>query len=172
MRIQDYPIQILKEKIKSAKDKRVYQRLQIILFLRKGERQREISAELNVSVGIVPYWKKRFEKEGLTGLQDKSGRGRKYRISKSQITLLEKSIENGITMKDNYKRGFKTKDVREFIFKEFKIEYTPRNCRKILHKLRFNLKVPRPRNKSRNQNAIDKFKEEFKKNSKFWIKER
>ena len=170
MLVQKYPISLLKEKLKSEKDRRIYQRIQIIFLLRKGNRQREVSSELNISVGIVPYWKQRFEKEGFGGLRDKKGRGRRYLLSEKQIDLLEKAVEDGITMKDGYKRGFKTKDVREFIVKEFKIEYTLRNCRKILHSRRFNLKVPRPRNKSRNQEDVDEFKREFKKNSKVWVK--
>lgn len=171
MLIQRYPISLLKEKLKSETDKRVYQRIQIIFLLRKGNKQREISAELNISVGIVPYWKNRFEREGFEGLKDKKGRGRKYLLSEKQIFLLERAVENGIIMKDGYKRGFKTKDVREFISKEFKVIYTARNCRKILHSKKFNLKVPRPRNKSRNQKDIDEFKEQFKKNLKIWVRE-
>jgi len=170
MLIKNYPVRVLKKKLKSERDKRIYQRLQIILLLREGNKQREISSDLYISVGIVPYWKNRFEKEGFEGLKDKIGRGRKSLLSKSQINNLAKSVDSGITMNNGYKRGFKTKDVKELIFREFKITYTPRNCRNILHMIRFNLKVPRPRNKSRNQENVDEFKQDFKKKLKIWTR--
>lgn len=170
MLIKNYPISVLKKKLKSERDKRIYQRLQIILLLREGNKQREVSSDLYISVGIVPYWKNRFEKEGFEGLKDKAGRGRKSLLSENQIDCLAKSVDNGIIMNDGYKRGFKTKDVKALIFKEFKITYTQRNCRKILHMIRFNLKVPRPRNKSRNQENVGEFKRDFKKKLKVWTR--
>jgi transposase len=75
-------------------------------------------------------------------------------------------------MKDGYKRGYKTKDVKEFIKNKFEIDYTTRNCVKILRRMKYTLKVPRPRNKSRNQYDVDKFKQEFKKNFQVWMKKR
>lgn len=134
MLIKNYPIRVLKKKLKSEKDKRVYQRIQIILLLREGNKQREASSNLHISVGIVPYWKNRFEKEGFEGLKDKAGRGRKSLLSERQINYLAKSVDSGITMKDGYKRGFKTKDVRALISRKFNVTYTQRNCRKILQK--------------------------------------
>lgn len=170
MLIKNYPIKVLKTKIRIEKNNLIHQRLQIILLLREGNTQREVSSMVHMSLGIISFWKTRFEKEGFKGLEDKKGRGRKFLLSKIQRKQLERAIEKGITLSDGYKRGFKTKDVREFIIKEFKVTYWHRNCRKILHIMRFNLKVPRPRNKSRNQESIDEFKQGFKKNLKVWTK--
>lgn len=171
MLLQEYSITNLERKFKSEINQKIKQRLQIILFLREGKSQREVSAELRMSTGIVPYWKKRFEREGEKGLEDKAGRGRKSELNKKQFKELSSAIDKGIKMKDGYKRGYKTKDVREFIQNKFRTNYTIRNCFKILRKLGYNLKVPRPRNKSRNQNDVDEFKEQFKKNFPVWKKE-
>lgn len=170
MLIKNYPIKVLKMKLKNEKDKSVHQRLQIILLLREGNTQREVSLMLHMSTGIIPFWKARFEKGGFAGLEDRKGRGKKSLLSKSQKKHLEVAIEKGIPLKDGYKRGFKTKDVREFIIKEFNVTYGHRNCRKILRIMKFNLKVPRPRNKSRNQENVDDFKQDFKKNLKVWTR--
>lgn len=171
MLLQRYSVVNLESKLKAEINQKVKQRLQIILFLREGKSQREVSAELRMSTGIIPYWKKRFESEGTNGLEDKKGRGRKSELDKKQLKELSSAIDEGIRMKDGYKRGYKTKDVREFIQNNFGINYTTRNCLKILRRLGYNLKVPRPRNKSRNQNDVDEFKEQFKKNSQVWKKE-
>lgn len=170
MLIKNYPIRVLKKKLKSEKDKRVYQRLQIILLLREGNKQREVSSDIHISVGIVPYWKNRFEKEGFEGLRDKKGRGRKTKLKERQINLLAMEVERGVLMGDGYRRGYSTKDVRIFIKEEFGINYTFVHCRRLMHMIRFNLKVPRPRNKSRNQENVDEFKHDFKKNLKVWTK--
>lgn len=171
MLLHKYSIADLENRYKLETNPIIKPRLQIILFLREGKTQREISAELRISTGIVPFWKKRFENEGIKSLSDKKGRGRKSMLNKKQLKELLSAVDNGIKMKDGYKRGFKTKDVKEFIQDKFGINYTVRNCLKILRKLGYNLKVPRPRNKSRNQNNVDEFKKQFKKNFQVWKKE-
>lgn len=171
MLLQKYSVKDLEKRFRSENKSNVKTRIQIILYLKEGKTQREVSAELRMSVGIVPYWKKRFEKEGFKGLLDKKGRGRKSELTEGDISILSEKIDQGILLPDGYKRGYKTKDVRILIQKEFKLFYTDRHIRRLLHLARYNLKVPRPRNKSRNQKAVEKFKEEFKKNSKIWMKE-
>lgn len=172
MLLQKYPVADLERSYKSEDNPVVKSRMQIILFLREGKTQREVSTELRISTGIVPFWKERFENEGTRGLKNKKGRGRKSKLNKKQLKELSSAIDKGIQMKDGYKRGYKTKDVRELIQNEFGINYTIRNCFKILRKLGYTLKVPRPRNKSRNQNDVDEFKEQFKKNFQVWTRTR
>lgn len=172
MLLQKYSVKDLEKRFKSANNSNVKTRIQIILYLKEGKSQRETSAELRMSVGIVPYWKKRFEKKGFKGLLDKKGRGRKSELNDENISILSERIDQGILLPDGYKRGYKTKDVRILIQKEFKVFYTDRHIRRLLHSTKYNLKVPRPRNKSRNQKAVEKFKEEFKKNSKIWVRGR
>ena len=91
-------------------------------------------------------------------------------LTKEQLAVLEKSVEEGVTMSNGYKRGMKTKDVAAFLKDKFGITYTTRHCRRILRNLKFRLKVPRPRHKRRNQDSVEEFKEEFKKNSEIWMK--
>jgi transposase len=172
MLIQKCSVKDLEKKFKSENNSNVKTRIHIILYLKDGKTQREVSAELRISIGIVPYWKKRFEKEGFEGLIDKKGRGRKAKLKETQINLLALEVEKGILMNDGYRRGYITKDIRMFIKEKFGITYSMVHCRRLMHLIKFNLKVPRPRNKSRNQKAVDEFKESFKKNLKVWIKER
>lgn len=170
MLLQKYSVKELEKRFMSEENPNVKNRIQIILYLKEEKTQREVSAELRISTGIVPYWKKRFEKEGFKGLLDKKGRGRKAKIMQKQIKLLTAEVEKGVLMDDGYRRGYITKDIRMLIKEKFGITYTFVHCRRLMHKAKFNLKVPRPRNKSRNRKAVDKFKEEFKKNSKVWAR--
>jgi transposase len=65
----------------STTSKRDHIRAQIILCRSKGVRQHDITKKLGLSIGCVNKWTQRFERDGLDGLIDKKGRGRKHSIS-------------------------------------------------------------------------------------------
>lgn len=171
MELKDYSLSFFEREFKAEKDAKVRLRLQMLLYLREGCTQREVSSILRVSVGIVPYWKTRFEKGGIKGLRDKAGRGRKPGLNEEKLSMLVSAIEGGVLMEDGYTRGWKTKDVKGFIQSQFGIKYTLRHCCRLLKNSCCSLKIPRPRNKSRNQEDVDKFKHDFKKKEKFWVVE-
>lgn len=160
----------LERKFRDEQDVRVRERLQMLLYLREGRPQREVSGLLKVSTGLVPYWKERFERDGIAGLHNKPGKGRKPLLKKKDLKRLEAAIDIGVLMPDGYRRGYKTKDVRAFIQQKFNTTYTPRHCARLLHSLDYNLKVPRPKNKRRNQIHVEAFKRAFKKNEFVWEK--
>ena len=168
--LKNYSVRRLQKRILKENDKCVRSRIQILIHIKEQNNHREIASMMKISVGKVSLWRIRFEKEGFLGLLDKKGRGRKARLTIKQLQQLSTAIDQGVTMKDGYKRGYKTKDVKIHIRQSFNVNYTDRHCRYLLHKEGFNLKVPRPRNKSRNQENVDDFKNEFKKNSPVWIK--
>lgn len=168
MEFKKYPLCYFERKYKAEKDIKVKPRIQMMLYLREGYTQREVSQMLRVSVGIVPYWKARFQKQGINGLNDKEGRGLKPKLSEEQLSMLGSAIDGGILMDDGYRRGFKTKDIAEFIDLNFGLTYTKRHCRRILKAINCSQQVPRPRSKRRNQKEVDEFKKKFKKNERVW----
>ena len=141
MQIQKYPISFFEKNFKDENDAKIKQRLQLLIYLRERRDMRNVAELLRISLGSVPYWKQRFEKEGLAGLQDKAGRGRKSELKKKQLKELSSAIDKGIQMKDGYKRGFKTKDVREFIQNKFGISYTSRHCIRIMRNMKYNQRI-------------------------------
>ena len=159
----------LEKRYKKEKDRKVKQRLHVLLLLREGWTQREVAKMLHISNGIVPFWKARFESGGFNNLNDKEGRGLKSKLNDEELSMIGSAIEEGIIMEDGYRRGYKTKDLAEFVNSNFVINYTTRHCRRILQSINCSLQVPRPRNKSRNQEDVDKFKQDFKKNEKIWM---
>ena len=170
MLLKNYSLGLLERKFKAETNFRVRERIQMMLYLREGHTQREASSILHVSTGLVPYWKERFEKKGFAGLKDKKGRGLKPKLNKKQLRKLTSSIDDGIMMSDGYKRGWKTKDAKVYLQRQFNITYTARHCTRLLNRMNYRLNVPRPRHKRRNQQAVDGFKQEFKKNEKVWMK--
>lgn len=167
--LKQYSIKILEQRFKSETDVKVRDRILMMLHLREGYTQREVSSMLHVSVGIVPFWKSRFEKQGFASLEDKEGRGVKPKITEDQLSMLRSAIDEPIKTPDGYSRGWKSKDVRILLKEEFSLSFTRQHICKILHLIQCSLQVPRPRNKSRNQKHVDEFKQEFKKKEKVWI---
>lgn len=169
MILKEISVSELEIRYKKEKDRKIKQRLHILLLLREDWTQREVAKMLHISNGLVPFWKSRFESGGFVSLQDKEGRGIKPKLNEEELSMLGSSIEEGVLMEDGYRRGYKTKDIVEFINSNFGIEYTPRHCQRILKWINCSLQVPRPRNKSRNQEDVNKFKWDFKKNEKIWM---
>lgn len=69
----------------STVSKRDSLRAEIILRCSEGKRQQDVAAEVGVSVASVNKWSQRFAAEGLDGLKDKPGRGRKPTIAPEVI---------------------------------------------------------------------------------------
>ncbi len=169
MQINKCPLKYFEDKYKSERNSKIKTRLQILMHIREGYTQREISKMLRISVGIVPYWKFRFETGGIDGLQDKDGRGLKSNISEEELSMFASELDYGIKMEDGYRRGMKTKDATEFFSEQFGKEYTTRHCRRIIKSIDCTLQVPRTRNKKRNQKDVEKIKRDYKKNEKYWV---
>lgn len=169
MLLKEISVKELEQKYKKEKNSKIKQRLHILLLLREGWTQREAAKMLHISNGIVPFWKARFESGDFDALKDKEGRGLKPKMNDEELSMIGSAIEEGMIMEDGYRRGYKTKDLIEFINSNFGINYTARHCRRILQSINCSLQVPRPRNKGRNQEDVDKFKQEFKKNEKIWM---
>jgi transposase len=64
----------------STSSKRDSLRAAIVLHRAEGMKQADVAEELGVSVPCVNKWSQRFERQGLEGLVDKPGRGRKSSI--------------------------------------------------------------------------------------------
>ena len=167
MEIKQYPLSFFENKFKAEKNSKIKTRIQMLMHLREGYTQREVSKMLRVSTGIVPYWKARFEKEEIDGLKDKKGRGVKPQMTKEQLNMFRSALDEPITMENGYSRGWKSKDARIFLIEEFGLNYTRQHICRLLNDVGCSLQVPRPRNKRRNQKEVDKFKRGFKKKKNF-----
>lgn len=81
----------LERRLRSSKtSKRDSLRAQIVLLRADGMNQREVAKRLGVSHTTVSKWTGRFEAEGLDGLVDAPGRGRKPSI---ELSKLQTAIE-------------------------------------------------------------------------------
>jgi len=122
--------------------KRDSQRASIILRRADGIKQEDVAKELGVSVPCVNKWSQRFEHEGLAGLCDKPGRGRKPSIPLSTVERVITEVTRppkpktrwstrsmaqavGISQ-DSVRRIWKANDLKPHIVETFKLSKDPR----------------------------------------------
>jgi transposase len=60
-------------------------RAQIVLRRAKGVREADVAQSLGVSIVTVSTWSRRFELQGMAGLQDQPGRGRKPSLPPEKV---------------------------------------------------------------------------------------
>ena len=69
-------------------------RARIVLSRVEGKKEEDVAAEVGVSLNTVSLWSRRFEAQGLEGLIDKAGRGRKaslplYKVRQATTTVTQ-----------------------------------------------------------------------------------
>src|SRR6185295_7925394 len=60
-------------------------RARIVLRRAEGVKEADVAGELGVSLTTVSTWSRRFELQGLEGLKDRPGRGRKAWLAADKI---------------------------------------------------------------------------------------
>lgn len=133
----------LGKRVRSSRtSKRDHLRASIVLRRAQGVKQAEVAKELGVSVACVNKWSHRFELQGLEGLVDRKGRGRKASISVSTVqrvigeatrppapkkrwTVRTMAKHAGISP-DSVHRLWKANEIKPHIVEQFKLSRDPR----------------------------------------------
>jgi len=128
-------------------------RLQLII-VSKNINISAASKALGFSRASIVKWIKRFEKDGIYGLEDKNGRGRKSLFTKEIKVEIKKLIESdpNITLKA----------LRLKIAKKFNTNLSKSAIHNHINILSFSHITPRPCHYQQDKDRLD----EFKKNSK------
>ena len=69
----------------SSSSQRDVRRARIVLLRAEGKSQEETAREVGVNRPVVGLWERRFRSEGLAGLKDAKGRGRKASIAPQTV---------------------------------------------------------------------------------------
>ncbi len=147
---------------KKENDPKVKERLLLIIKVREDKQiPFRVVKELHRSNPWAFDWLKRYDKEGLKGLKDRTKAGRPPELSKDMVYQIKKELSNS-------KQGWTTKQVEELIIKKSGIKYHYTHIYCILRKWGFKQKVPR---KVHVNTASLEEKEAFKKrqNRYLWI---
>lgn len=84
----------IKKLLATNQDYQVGARLYLVYLAALGHSSRKISELHGISFKQITTWVHRYEKEGLEGLKDRKGRGRKQGMSDEQLTRLKDLIIN------------------------------------------------------------------------------
>ena len=101
---------------------------------------RDVAKTFGYTHGKVDYWKKRYEKQGLRGLNTKPRSGRPPKITREQGIEIRR-----IVRKHNIKQGWRTQHVRELIVEKTGVKYCFRHSIRIVQSWGLSKIKPRPR---------------------------
>src|SRR6476646_11316929 len=96
-----------------------------------------VARDLHRCKAWASNWLKRYDKEGLEGLRNRTKSGRPSEISEETSYQIKKEL------RENSKQGWTTKQVEELIIKKSGIKYHYTHIYRILRKWGFKQKVPR-----------------------------
>lgn len=151
----------LKELYKSEKNVKAKLRLLAALQRKEGGTLDSIAFSLEKPKTTIHDWLKRFEQYGLDNIYDAKQPGKPIRLTKKQFDKLEKVLDGSPQNQGLPFVLWTTKLVQYVILKLFNVKYELWNVRKIVNKLGFSLKVPRPQNRNVNKKAQEKFKKKL-----------
>lgn len=144
--------------MKSARQK---ERELIVKLGNEKKTVREIGAILGISKSKAAYWVKRFRE--TKNLRDMPRSGRPTPLNKEKLDSIAKLIKSKLLEPRN--EGITSKEVLQIIEHKTKQKYTLRHVQRILHKIGLSLITPRVYHIRKDEEAQNKFREEFKKNS-------
>ena len=126
---------------KKEKDAKVKERLLLIIKVRADKQiPFRVVKELHRSNPWAFDWLKKYDKEGLEGLKDRTQAGRPPELSGDMVYQIKKELSNS-------NQSWTTKQVEELIIKKSGIKYHYTHIYRILRKWGFKQKVPRTKQK-------------------------
>ena len=141
----------------------------IVEWDEKGKTQQEIAELLSCAQSSVSRFLNKYKRTKTFENLPRSGRPTS--LTSEKLSQLKKKILAEIKQANNEFCSMSTKQIGKFIHQEVGESYSLRHVERIMHKLGFSLITPRPQHVRHDQEKVDKFRNEFKKNSNrsMWI---
>jgi transposase len=145
---------------KEATDWREGRRLRAWDLKKEGWSQQRVADALGVSKGAVSQWMKRAREGGVEALKRRPAPGAPPRLSEEQRTKLPELLARGAPAHGFRGDVWTCGRVAEVIRKEFGVSYHPAHVSRLLKALRQSLQKPQHRANQRDEEAIERWKEE------------
>ena len=132
----NYDTDRIKTIMDNNKDPELKIRLCVMYQLSKGKSSRELEGLYDVSFKQICNWADRFDSKGIDGLRNKTGTGRKKKLSDTQLSQL-----GDILLKNPEEFGYDASAwtgplVQDIIFKQFGVSYKIANVYNIMTRYR------------------------------------
>lgn len=132
-------------------------RLRCLILAREGWRAPQISQALGMSRRTVQRRVERYNEQGLAGLQDRPGRGRKERLPAQDLPRFLARVEAGPTDADGVST-FTGSYLQGVLEKEFGVVYHLNAVYELLHRHGYSWLLPRPQHEHADPAAQEAFK--------------
>lgn len=141
----------------------------IIQWDENGKTQNEIAELLSCNQSSVSRTLNKYKWKRT--LENLPRSGRPTKLTKQRINQLKEKILAKIESTNNEFCSVNTKQISDLIHQEVGELYSLRHVERIMHKLGFSLITPRSQHLRHDQEKVDKFRDEFKKNSNrnMWV---
>ena len=134
----------LQDEIRRSEESRYDHRLHGVLLVAQGLTCPEVAGLLGDAPRSVEYWVRRFEEEGLAGLQEGERSGRPSRLSPRQLAEVDAVLRKSpraVGMGGNLWDG---KTLAAWIERQHGTVLGVRQCQRLFRRLGFRLRKPRP----------------------------
>ena len=134
----------LQDEIRRSEESRYDHRLHGVLLVAQGLTCPEVAGLLGDAPRSVQYWVRRFEEEGLAGLQEGERSGRPNRLSPRQLAEVDAVLRKSpraVGMGGNLWDG---KTLAAWIERQHGTVLGVRQCQRLFRRLGFRLRKPRP----------------------------
>ena len=133
----------LQQEISRSPESRYDHRLHGLLLLCQGMSTYEAGNLLGHSPRTIQYWFHRFQEEGLMGLIDAEGRGRRSALSPRQQKQLEADLRKPPTILGYTQGQWDGVLLSHHLGQEFGLKMGVRQCQRLFHHLGFRRRKPR-----------------------------
>jgi len=129
--------QTVKEAFTKSSDARFVRRLDILTLVFAGNEIQEVAKIYRISRVTISNWISRLRKEGLEGLKDKEGKGKKQVLSIFQKQELKNDL-NKSPLDFGYKQSrWDGKLLAHHLKRKYNTEFKVRKCQYLFHDLGF-----------------------------------
>ncbi len=143
-----------------ASDWREGRRLRAFELKERGWKQTKIAEALGVSEGAVSQWMKRAREQGVEGLRHKPPPGATPRLSEQERAELSELLARGAEAHGFRGDVWTCERVAIVIRREFGVRYHPAHVSRLVRKLGLSLQKPMRRANQRDEEAIERWKEQ------------
>jgi transposase len=163
-KVKGYKAEQIKDLIDENQDYKTAIRLYAVYQKALGKTSRQIAALYHVTFKQVLNWVHQFEEEGVEGLIDEPGRGRKSRLSEDQKEEISKLLTEKLPSDCGYNSATWTGSLlRDWVKTHFDIAYKQAQIYNILSALGFSHQKAKGFYPQADQQAQEEFKTALKK---------
>src|SRR3954465_9635522 len=95
IRLSEAEAQVLEAQFRSTPDRKLRDRLQIVLLAHEGRKHQDIAADLRINRRSVPRWLNAYLESGLAGLAPKKARGKEPSIPAELADEIKRWVIDG-----------------------------------------------------------------------------